>query len=60
MDLEESDPKPFLTWRNLVRAGLRGVFLAVPLLGLYLLGVGVAWIFDPSRRKREDAGGSAD
>ena len=36
------------------------VFLAVPLLGLYLLGVGVAGIFDPSRRKREDAGGSAD
>jgi Sec-independent protein secretion pathway component TatC len=34
--------------------------LAVPLLGLYLLGVGVAWIFDPSRRKREDAGDSAD
>ncbi len=31
------------------------VFLAVPLLGLYLLGVGVAWIFDPSRRKQEDA-----
>ncbi len=35
------------------------VFLAVPLLGLYLLGVGVAWIFDPSRRKQEDAEASA-
>ena len=31
------------------------VFLAVPLLFLYLLGVGVAWIFDSRRRKREAA-----
>jgi sec-independent protein translocase protein TatC len=30
------------------------VFLAVPLLGLYLLGVGVAWIFDRRRRKRAE------
>ncbi|MEE2674076.1 MAG: twin-arginine translocase subunit TatC [Myxococcota bacterium] len=36
------------------------VFLAIPLLGLYLLGVGVAWIFDPSRRERGDADGSGD
>ena len=27
------------------------IFLAVPLLGLYLLGVGVAWIFDWRRRR---------
>lgn len=32
------------------------VFLAVPLIGLYLLGAGVAWFFDPRRReKRESA-----
>lgn len=30
------------------------VFLAVPLLCLYLLGVAVAWLFDPSRRKQTD------
>jgi sec-independent protein translocase protein TatC len=36
------------------------VFLAVPLLGLYLLGVGVAWIFDPARRKQKDGEASAD
>ena len=28
------------------------VFLAVPLMCLYLLGVAVAWLFDPSRRKQ--------
>ena len=27
------------------------VFLAVPMVGLYLLGVGVAWLFDRSRRE---------
>ena len=26
------------------------IFLAVPLIVLYLAGVGVAWIFDPARR----------
>ena len=31
------------------------VFLALPLLALYLLGVGVAWLFDGSRRKQEQA-----
>ena len=30
------------------------VFLAVPLLGLYLLGVGVAWIFDGRRSNEEE------
>jgi sec-independent protein translocase protein TatC len=30
------------------------VFLAVPLLGLYLLGAGVAWLFDPSRRRQAE------
>ena len=31
------------------------VFLALPMLALYLVGVGVAWVFDPARRdaKRE-------
>ncbi len=36
------------------------VFLAVPLLGLYLLGVGVAWIFDPSRRKKAESSEAAE
>jgi sec-independent protein translocase protein TatC len=31
------------------------VFLAIPLLMLYLLGVGVAWIFDNKRRKQDEA-----
>jgi sec-independent protein translocase protein TatC len=33
------------------------LFLAFPMLGLYMLGVGVAWVFDPARRaaKREKA-----
>ena len=31
------------------------VFLAVPMLGLYLLGVGVAWVFDPARRAEKRA-----
>jgi len=34
------------------------VFLAVPLLILYLLGVGVAWLFDGSRRKQAESGGA--
>jgi sec-independent protein translocase protein TatC len=29
------------------------VFLALPLLGLYLVGVGVAWIFDTRRRRQQ-------
>jgi len=28
------------------------VFLAVPMIGLYLVGVAVAWLFGPERRKR--------
>jgi sec-independent protein translocase protein TatC len=28
------------------------VLLALPMLGLYLLGVGVAWLFEPGRRDR--------
>ena len=28
------------------------VLLALPMIALYLLGVGVAWIFDPARRRR--------
>ena len=32
------------------------IFLAVPLIILYLLGVGVAWIFDPERRAAKGAG----
>ena len=33
------------------------IFLAVPLILLYLIGVGVAWIFDPARReaKRDES-----
>jgi sec-independent protein translocase protein TatC len=33
------------------------VLLALPMLALYLLGVGVAWVFDPVRReaRREKA-----
>ncbi len=30
------------------------IFLAVPMIGLYLLGVGVAWIFSPRRRKADE------
>ncbi len=30
------------------------VFLAVPLLGLYLIGVGAAWIFDRNRKKQAE------
>lgn len=36
------------------------VFLAVPLLGLYLLGVGVAWIFDGRRRRAASEASAAD
>jgi len=32
------------------------IFLAVPLIVLYLVGVGVAWIFDPERRAAKAAG----
>ena len=33
------------------------VLLAIPMLILYLLGVGVAWLFDPERRRqRHEAG----
>ncbi|MCP4908785.1 MAG: twin-arginine translocase subunit TatC, partial [bacterium] len=31
------------------------IFLAVPLIVLYLAGVGVAWIFDPARREAKRA-----
>lgn len=31
------------------------LFLAVPMIGLYLLGVGVAWIFEPERREAREA-----
>jgi sec-independent protein translocase protein TatC len=31
------------------------VFLAVPMVGLYLLGIGVAWIFGARARKTEKA-----
>ena len=35
------------------------VFLAVPMIALYLVGVGVAWLFGPERRKaRQDSVGS--
>ena len=39
------------------------VFLAIPMLILYLLGVGAAWIFEPERRRTvqaEDSDSSAD
>ena len=32
------------------------IFLAVPLIVLYLAGVGVAWLFDPARREAKRAG----
>lgn len=32
------------------------IFLAIPLIVLYLAGVGVAWIFDPTRRAAKRAG----
>ena len=32
------------------------ILLAVPLIVLYLVGVGVAWIFDPARREAKRAG----
>jgi sec-independent protein translocase protein TatC len=28
---------------------------AIPLLGLYLIGIGVAWWVHPSRRKKKEA-----
>ena len=31
------------------------ILLAIPMLGLYLLGVAVAWIFDPQRRAEKEA-----
>jgi sec-independent protein translocase protein TatC len=31
------------------------LFLAVPMIGLYLMGVAVAWAFDPTRRDRRRA-----
>ena len=34
------------------------ILLAVPLIVLYLAGVGVAWIFDPARREGKRAGGA--
>jgi sec-independent protein translocase protein TatC len=31
------------------------VLLAGPMIALYLLGVAVAWLFDPERRKEREA-----
>jgi sec-independent protein translocase protein TatC len=29
------------------------VFLALPMIALYLVGVAVAWMFEPSRKRRK-------
>ena len=34
------------------------LFLAVPMVVLYLAGVGVAWLFDPARRDAKKADGA--
>jgi len=36
------------------------LFLAVPMVVLYLAGVGVAWLFDPARRDAKKADGTVD
>lgn len=36
------------------------LFLAIPMVALYLLGVGVAWVFDPERRAARDAKEAAE
>ena len=32
------------------------IFLAIPMVGLYLLGVGTAWVFGAGRKREAEAG----
>lgn len=36
------------------------LFLAIPMVGLYLIGVAVAWVFDPQRKAARDARKAAE
>jgi sec-independent protein translocase protein TatC len=36
------------------------ILLAIPMLALYVLGVGVAWLFEPGRRRGKDQSEASD